>query len=69
VAALVCMDAVSEVLKAVKSGARVLLERGVPPWSFRSPNSCKPAPNINQFSGHVILYHLMIEGQAHGRLC
>jgi len=38
------------------------------PWCFQSPNSCKLAPYINQSSGHVIVYHLLIEGRAFGRL-
>jgi len=38
------------------------------PWSFRSPNSCRLAPYINHSRGHVIVYHLLIEGKAFARL-
>jgi AraC-like DNA-binding protein len=63
------MDALSEVLKAVKLDSAFFYNGEFSaPWSFRSPNSCKLAPYINQSSGHVIVYHLLIDGKAYGRL-
>lgn len=53
------MDALSEVLKALELDSAFFYNgefsaRGV----FGSPNSCKLAPDINQSSGHVIVYQL-----------
>jgi AraC-like DNA-binding protein len=63
------MDALSEVLKAVKLDSAFFFNAEFSaPWCFQSPNSCKLAPYINQSSGHVIVYHLLIEGRAYGRL-
>jgi AraC-like DNA-binding protein len=63
------MDALSEVLKAVKLDSAFFYNGEFSaPWSFRSPQSCKLAPYINQSSGHVIVYHLLIEGKAYARL-
>jgi AraC-like DNA-binding protein len=63
------MDALSEVLKAVKLDSAFFFNAEFSaPWSFQSPNSCKLAPYINQSAGHVIVYHLLIEGRAYGRL-
>jgi len=63
------MDALSEVLKAVKLDSAFFFNAEFSaPWCFQSPNSGKLAPYINQSSGHVIVYHLLIEGRAYGRL-
>jgi Cupin len=63
------MDALSEVLKAVKLDSAFFCNGAFfTPWSFRSPNSCKLAPYINESSGYVIVYHVLIEGKAYGRL-
>jgi AraC-like DNA-binding protein len=63
------MDALSEVLKAVKLDSAFFFNAELSaPWCFQSPNSGKLAPYINQSSGHVIVYHLLIEGRAYGRL-
>ena len=63
------MDALSEVLKAIKpDSALVYNGEFSAPWSFRSPNSCKLATYINESSGHVIVYYLLIEGKVYGRL-
>ena len=62
-------DALSEVLRAVKLDSAFFYNGGVSlPCSFRSPNSCKLAPYIIQSSGHMIVYHLLIAGNAYGRL-
>src|SRR5262249_26575309 len=63
------MDALSEVLKAVKLDSAFFFNAEFSaPWCFQSPDSCRLAPYINQSSGHVIVYHLLIEGRAYGRL-
>jgi len=63
------MDALSEVLKAVKLDSAFFYNAEFSaPWCFHSPNSCKLAPYINQSSGDVIVYHLLIEGKAYARL-
>jgi AraC-like DNA-binding protein len=59
------MDVLSEVLKVVKMDTAFFYNAEFSaPWSFRSPDSCKLAPYINQPDGHVIVYHLLIEGKA-----
>ena len=63
------MDALSEVLKIVKLDSAFFHNAEFSaPWSFSSPNSRRLAPHINQSSGHVIIYHFLIEGTAHARL-
>lgn len=63
------MDALSEVLKIVKLDSAFFHNAEFSaPWSFSSPDSCKLAPYINRSSGHVIVYHLLIEGKAYARL-
>lgn len=62
------MDALSEVLKAVKLDSAFFFNAEFSaPWCFQSPRSSKFAPYINQSSGHVIVYHLLIEGRAYAR--
>jgi len=63
------MDALSEVLRAVKLDSAFFFNAEFSaPWSFRSPTSHKLAPYINQSQGHVIVYHLLIEGKAYAQL-
>jgi AraC-like DNA-binding protein len=63
------MDVLSEVLKVVKLESAFFYNAEFSaPWSFRSPNSCKLAPYINQTGGHVIVYHLLVEGKAYVQL-
>jgi hypothetical protein len=60
------MDVVSEVLKVGKLDSAFFYNAEFSvPWSFRSPNSCKLAPYINQTDGHVIVFHLLIAGKAY----
>ena len=59
------MDVLSEVLKTVKLESAFFYNAEFSaPWSFHSSDSCKLAPFINQTQGHVIVYHLLIEGRA-----
>ena len=63
------MDLLSEVLKVVKLESAFFYNGEFSsPWSFHSPESCKLAPYINQTDGHVIIYHLLIEGRARARV-
>lgn len=60
------MDVLSEVLKVVKLETAFFYNGEFSaPWSFRSPNSCKLAPYIGQTGGHIIVYHLLLQGRAY----
>jgi AraC-like DNA-binding protein len=59
------MDVLSEVLKVVKlEGAIYYNAEFTAPWSFRAPPSSVLAPHFAPGGGHVIIYHLLTEGQA-----
>lgn len=63
------MDALSEVLKAVKlEGALFYNAEFSAPWSFASPASRTLAPYLAPGAEHVIIYHLLIEGHGLARL-
>jgi AraC-like DNA-binding protein len=63
------MDVLSEVLKVVKLETAFFYNAEFSaPWSFQSPDSCKLAPYINHADGHVIVYHLLIEGKAYAQV-
>ena len=63
------MDALSEVLKIVKlDGAIFFNAEFSSPWCFRSPRSSELAPVLAPGSSHVIVYHLLVEGDAYIRL-
>ncbi len=63
------MDVVSEVLRVVKlDGAVFYNAEFSSPWSFRAPPSCTVAPYLAPDAGHVIMYHLLIEGRGYARL-
>src|SRR5215469_12305483 len=58
------MDVLSEVLKVVKlEGALYYNAEFTAPWSFRAPPSSVLAPHFSSGGGHVIIYHLLTEGQ------
>ena len=38
------------------------------PWSFRSPPSCLVAPYLSPEPRHVIIYHLLTQGQAYANV-
>jgi AraC-like DNA-binding protein len=58
------MDVLSEVLKVVKlEGAIYYNAEFTAPWSFRAPPSSVLAPHFAAGGGHVIIYHLLTEGQ------
>ena len=59
----VCMDVLSEVLKAVKlDGALFYNAEYSAPWCFRAPASRTVAPYLFPECRHVIIYHLLTEG-------
>lgn len=59
------MDILSEMLKTVELDSAFFYNAEFSaPWSFRSPQSCKLAPYIHRADGHIIVYHLLIEGRA-----
>ncbi|HVO78529.1 MAG TPA: AraC family transcriptional regulator [Candidatus Bathyarchaeia archaeon] len=63
------MDVLSEVLKVVKlDGAFFYNAEFSSPWSFRSPPSRTLARYVAPSAGHVIIYHLLIEGRGFARL-
>jgi len=63
------MDVLSEVLKVVKlDGAFYYNGEFSSPWSVRTPKSVRLAPYVGPDSGHIIIFHLLVEGRAHARL-
>ncbi|SRR6266702_2604975 len=63
------MDVLSEVLRVVKMESAFFFNAEfTQPWCLRSPASCKYAEHITNNSGHIIIYHLLIEGHAAARL-
>jgi AraC-like DNA-binding protein len=63
------MDVLSEVLRVIKlEGAVFYNAEFSAPWSFRSPPSRVVAPYLAPAAGHVIMYHLLIDGRGYARL-
>lgn len=63
------MDVLSEVLKAVTlQGAVFYNAEFSAPWGIRSPESRRVAPLFAPEGGHVIIFHLLIEGRGAARL-
>ncbi|HTY64849.1 MAG TPA: AraC family transcriptional regulator [Acidobacteriota bacterium] len=63
------MDVLSEVLKTVKlEGALYYNAEFSEPWSIRAPSSSVMAPHLAPGAGHVIIFHLLIEGKAYAGL-
>ena len=63
------MDVLSEVLKVVKlEGAVYYNGEFSAPWSFRSPASRRLAAYLAPGAGHVIIYHLLIEGHGYAEI-
>jgi AraC-like DNA-binding protein len=63
------MDVLSEVLKVVKlQGAFFYNGEFSSPWSLHAPPSRTLAPYLAPGAGHVIIYHMLTEGQASVRL-
>ena len=63
------MDVLSEVLKTVKlDGALFYNAEFSSPWCFRQPASHTMASYLSQGPKHVIIFHLLTEGQGYGRV-
>jgi AraC-like DNA-binding protein len=63
------MDVLSTVLKTVKlEGTLFYNGEFSAPWSVRSPASCEVAPYLSQEPKHVIIYHLITQGQAYAKV-
>ena len=63
------MDVLSAVLKTVKlEGAMFYNAEFSAPWSLRSPHSCMVAPYLSPEPKHVIIYHLVTQGQAYAKV-
>ena len=64
-----CMDVLSEVLKAVKLDDAVFYNGEFSaPWCAREPDSHTMASCLSVGSKHVIIFHLVTDGRAYGRL-
>lgn len=63
------MDVLSEVLKAVKlDGAVFFNGEFSAPWCALEPDSCTMAAYLSAHSAHVIIFHLVTEGQCYARV-
>jgi AraC-like DNA-binding protein len=63
------MDVLSEVLKAVKlDGAVFYNGEFSAPWCAQEPDSCTMASYLSVSSKHVIIFHLVAQGQGYIRL-
>jgi AraC-like DNA-binding protein len=63
------MDVLSEVLKVVKLDSAIFFNAEFSaPWCLRSPESSKVAPVLAPGAGHLIIYHLLVEGDAYANL-
>ena len=61
------MDALSEILNSVKlEGAVFHNAEFSAPWGVRTPPTCEVAAFLRRPAKHLILYHLLTEGRAHG---
>lgn len=63
------MDALSEVLRAVKlEGALFFNGEFSAPWCFRTADAAAAAPVLAPGAEHLIIYHYLTEGRAYARL-
>lgn len=63
------MDVLSEVLKAVRlDGALFYNAEFSVPWCLRAPASRSVAPYVSSDSKHVIIFHLLTEGQGYAHI-
>ena len=60
------MDALAEILKVIKLDSAIYLNAEFSePWCIVSPGSSALAPMFMREGAHVIIYHLLCEGQAY----
>jgi len=63
------MDALSEILNSVKlEGALFFNAEFTAPWGVRSPASREISAFLRKGSKHIIMYHLLTQGRAHGEV-
>jgi AraC-like DNA-binding protein len=63
------VDALSEVLKVIRLDSAIFFNAEFSePWCLFSPESRRIAPMLAPGAGHVIVYHLLCEGQAYAQL-
>ena len=63
------MDVLSEVLKAVKlDGALFFHGEFAAPWCAREPDAATMAAYLPTQAGHIIIFHLLLEGRGYVRL-
>lgn len=63
------MDALSEILAAVKTEAALFYDAEfTAPWGFRSPSTSELTDHFGKNTRHVITYHLLTEGEAQAEL-
>jgi AraC-like DNA-binding protein len=63
------MDVLSEVLKVVKLDSAIFFNAEFStPWCLHSPESRRVAPVLAPGAGHLIIYHLLVEGDAYAHL-
>lgn len=63
------MDALAEILRVIKLDSAVYFNAELSePWCLSSPEARTLGPILAQGDGHVIVYHLLCEGQAYVQL-
>jgi len=63
------MDALSEILRVIKLDSAIYLNAEFSePWCLVSPEAIALAPMLARGAGHVIIYHLLLEGRAYVEL-
>ena len=63
------MDALSEVLRTVKLDSAIFINAEFSePWCLASPEASVLGPLLTSAGGHVIIYHLLCEGQAYAQI-
>lgn len=66
---VIVMDVLSEVLKVIKlDGALFFNAELSAPWCLREPSSEEFAPLLGSPSGHIVIYHYVMEGRGFARL-
>lgn len=62
-------DLLSEILRAVKLDAAFYFNAEFSaPWTVHSPSSCHVAPYLAPGAEHLVIFHLVIEGNMYARL-
>lgn len=63
------MDVLSEILKVVRLDSAIFFNAEFSaPWCLHSPESRRVAPLLAPGAGHLIIYHLLVEGDAYAHV-